>query len=60
MVESVLALQEPGERGCASGGWITSDRWGSASGAGPLYDTAMNVLTLEVYYRYPNVRRQAG
>jgi len=54
MVESVLALQDQGEHGCTSGGWTASDRWGSASGAGPLYDTAMNVLTLEVYYRYPN------
>jgi hypothetical protein len=54
MVESVVSLQEQSEHGCASGGWTASDRWGSASGAGPLYDTAMNVLTLEVYYRYAN------
>jgi hypothetical protein len=28
-----------------------SDRWGSYSGAGPLYNTAMNVLTLETLLR---------
>jgi len=54
MVDAVLALQDQTERGCTTGGWIASDRWASASGAGPLYSTAMNVLTLEVYYRYPN------
>jgi hypothetical protein len=31
-----------------------SDRWGNYSGCGPLYNTALNVLTLEVYYRYEN------
>jgi len=55
MVDAVLLLQEQAEKRCAMGGWIVGDRWGSASGAGPLYATAMNVLTLEVYYRYPNV-----
>jgi hypothetical protein len=54
MVEAVLSLQDSTDRACTNGGWIASDRWGSASGAGPLYSTAMNVLTLEVYYRYPN------
>ena len=52
MVEAVLGLQDGAERACTRGGWIQSDRWGSYSGAGPLYDTALNVLTLEVYYRY--------
>jgi hypothetical protein len=33
---------------------MKSDRWGNYSGAGPLYNTAINVLTLEVYYRYEN------
>jgi hypothetical protein len=54
MVEAILGLQDRGERGCTSGGWIANDRWANYSGTGPLYDTAMNVLTLEVYYRYPN------
>ena len=54
MVEAILSLQDQTDRACTNGGWIASDRWSSASGAGPLYNTAMNVLTLEVYYRYPN------
>jgi hypothetical protein len=54
MVEAVVGLQDATDRACTNGGWIASDRWASASGAGPLYSTAMNVLTLEVYYRYPN------
>jgi hypothetical protein len=54
MVEAVLPLQDHTEHACTNGGWIVSDRWGSSSGAGPLYNTAINVLTLEVCYRYEN------
>ena len=52
MVEAVLALQDKTERACTCGGWITGDRWSYAGG--PVYSTAINVLTLEVYYRYEN------
>ena len=45
VIEALLALQDKSERACASGGWITPDRWAYAGG--PLYSTAMNVLTLE-------------
>jgi hypothetical protein len=54
MVDTLVALQDHRDRTCAEGGWLESDRWGSYSGAGPLYDTALNVLTLEVTFRYPN------
>ena len=54
MVRAVLGLQESRRGSCAGGGWTRNDRWASASGAGAVYDTALNVLTLEVYYRYPN------
>jgi hypothetical protein len=54
MVDAVLSLQDHTERACTNGGWIQSDRWGNYSGGGPLYNTAINVLTLEVYYRYEN------
>src|SRR5262245_19564485 len=53
MTEAVLGLQEKEERSCKRGGWIVSDRWGLVAG-GPIYTTAINVLTLEVYYRYEN------
>ncbi|MGH7149984.1 MAG: hypothetical protein ACREIU_04775, partial [Planctomycetota bacterium] len=53
MTDALLGLQEKDERSCKRGGWIVSDRWGLVSG-GPIYTTAINVLTLEVYYRYEN------
>jgi hypothetical protein len=53
MVESVLALQDrPHPKACHHGAWRASDRWSYAGG--PVYATALNVLTLEVYYRYEN------
>jgi beta-lactamase regulating signal transducer with metallopeptidase domain len=52
MVDAVLALQDHTERDCKNGGWMVPDRW--SYGGGPLYTTALNVLTLEVYYRYEN------
>jgi len=52
MVESVLATQNVEERSCRRGGWVTLDRW--AYTGGPIYTTAINVLTLQVYYRYEN------
>ena len=60
MVDALLALQDDTQRSCREGGWIMNDRWGSASGAGALYATAMSVLTLEVYYRYPNAFGRRG
>ena len=51
-IDAVLGLQEKEERSCKRGGWIVPDRWIYAGG--PIYMTATNVLTLEVYYRYEN------
>jgi hypothetical protein len=48
----LLPLQDHADRACSNGGWITPDRWSYAGG--PLYSTAINVLTLEVYFRYEN------
>jgi hypothetical protein len=53
MVDALLALQDKKERSCTNGGWMDLDRWAYDHG-GPLYTTAINVLTLEVYYRYEN------
>jgi hypothetical protein len=52
--ESILELQAEDDRrdACADGGWLQDDRWSHAGHA--LYNTAINVLTLEVYYRYEN------
>lgn len=38
--------------GCAQGSWDADSRWGFEGGR--VYTTAINVLTLEVYYRYEN------
>ncbi|MDQ7779512.1 MAG: hypothetical protein RDV41_07360 [Planctomycetota bacterium] len=40
---------------CACGSWDADDRWGFEGGR--VYATAINTLTLEVYYRYENVFR---
>ena len=50
----MLALQDKNtERDvCSRGGWLVGDRWSHAGG--PIYTTAINTLTLEVYYRYEN------
>lgn len=52
MVETLLALQDDAPRACSRGGWLEPDRWSYTGG--PIYATALNVLTLEVYYRYEN------
>ena len=53
MLDALLPLQSKDARSCTSGGWMKPDRWSIEHG-GPLYATAINVLTLEVYYRYEN------
>ncbi|MDP7033443.1 MAG: terpene cyclase/mutase family protein [Planctomycetota bacterium] len=37
-------------KGCAAGSWSTDSKWGPNGGR--IYVTAINVLTLEIYYRY--------
>jgi hypothetical protein len=52
MTDTIIELQDDTEGTCTRGGWMAPDRW--AYGFGPIYTTAINVLTLEVYYRYAN------
>jgi hypothetical protein len=52
MQNTILELQDQREGTCTNGGWMKPDRW--AYGVGPIYTTAINILTLEVYYRYAN------
>lgn len=52
LIESVLALQDHTKRDCRNGGWLVADRW--TYQGGPIYTTALNVMTLENYYRYEN------
>jgi len=48
----LIPLQDRTEDACSHGGWLIQDRWSHSGGA--IYATAVNVLTLEVYYRYEN------
>jgi hypothetical protein len=55
LVKSLLPLQDDDEarEACGRGGWLSEARGNQRGRA--LYNTALNVLTLEVYYRYANV-----
>ena len=55
LIDAILSLQETtkAKNVCNHGGWLENDRWGGHTGYA-LYSTAINVLTLEVYYRYEN------
>ncbi len=51
MVGALVKSQNPAD--CKRGSWEPIDRWGCEGGR--VYATAINALTLEVYYRYENV-----
>ncbi len=52
-VRNALVLnQRPEEDGCLRGSWDPDDRWGFEGGR--VCATALNTMTLEVYYRYAN------
>ncbi len=53
MNDVLLSGQSRDEKTCGHGGWLEPDQW-SYEGGGPVYATAINVMTLEVYYRYEN------
>ena len=53
MVQSLVKSQNTDATSCKGGSWEAVDRWGCEGGR--VYATAINALTLEVYYRYENV-----
>jgi hypothetical protein len=54
MKNALVQHQKVRKDGCEDGSWDPAvDRWGFQGGR--IYATAINVLTLEVYYRYENV-----
>ncbi len=55
MADTLCQNQRIRKDGCKDGSWDTQDvdRWAYAGGR--VYGTAINVLTLEVYYRYASV-----
>jgi hypothetical protein len=54
MKSALVKNQLAAPAGCRSGSWDPLDIW-SRAGGGRVYATAINALTLEVYYRYANV-----
>jgi hypothetical protein len=54
MKAALVKHQNGGSTGCRNGSWEPLDIWARAGG-GRVYSTAINALTLEVYYRYANV-----
>ncbi len=54
MKNALVPHQKTGKDACGNGSWDPAeDRWGHEGGR--VYATAINALTLEVYYRYQNV-----
>jgi hypothetical protein len=59
MKNAIVPAQATGRDGCKNGSWNSDqDRWGAEGGR--VYMTAINALTLEVYYRYENVFGSGG
>jgi hypothetical protein len=57
--DALVANQKVARNGCESGSWDPRvDRWGSEGGR--VYATAINTLTLEIFYRYYNAFGVAG
>ncbi|HLG42647.1 MAG TPA: prenyltransferase/squalene oxidase repeat-containing protein, partial [Planctomycetota bacterium] len=52
-IKAALLDTQNSRNDCRSGSWEPVDRWSSEGGR--VYTTAMGALTMEVYYRYPNV-----
>jgi len=53
MKDVLVKNQNTASSGCKKGSWEPVDRWSCEGGR--VYATAINALTLEVYYRYANV-----
>ena len=53
--EALVKHQNPAGKGCKAGSWEPVGRW--CREGGRVYATALNVLTLETYYRYRIVPR---
>lgn len=54
--DAIMSNQHSRNDGCAGGSWDPeADRWGFEGGR--VYATAINILTLETYYRFPRFVR---
>lgn len=52
IMRAIFLNRASNKQDCKSGSWNASERWGRSGGGGQVYATAINVLTLETYYRY--------
>ena len=55
MKNALLSTQRQG--GCADGSWDPVGKWGMVGGR--VYSTAINTLTLEIYYRYARINPES-
>jgi hypothetical protein len=55
---AIVSLQDHSAGSCRNGGWIAPDRWSFA--LGPIYTTAMSILTLELEFSTTGALRGAG
>jgi len=53
MINALVPSQKTSKDGCQNGSWEPASRW--ADEGGRVWATAINAMTLEIYYRYPNV-----
>jgi hypothetical protein len=53
MKNALVPNQKTAKDGCQNGSWDPASRWGEEGGR--VWATAINSLTLEVYYRYAAV-----
>jgi hypothetical protein len=53
MVDAIVNHQHPKSTGARTGSWDPIDAWSDEGGR--VYSTAVMVMCLEVYYRYPKV-----
>ena len=58
MKDTLVPNQNTKSTGCKVGSWEPVSRWSCEGGR--VYATAVNALTLEVYYRYANVFGVSG
>ena len=53
MKSALVPSQKTGQDGCANGSWSPISRW--AEPGTRVWATAVNALTMEIYYRYASV-----
>ncbi len=58
--DALIATQDSRPDACGRGGWATTKKAPTSDDLGPLFDTAVDVLTLETFYSYVDVPGGSG